>query len=79
MEGPMSKKTKEPPKRANHKGNIDFLNPSHVARSISNRERGGLPKRRPNFEELSFVTIPRLKIKTTYTHTHVVTIDILYL
>jgi hypothetical protein len=27
MEGPTSKKTKEPPKRANHKGNINFLNP----------------------------------------------------
>jgi len=26
MEGPTSKKTKEPPKRANHKGNIEFLN-----------------------------------------------------
>jgi hypothetical protein len=26
MEGPTSKKTKEPPKRANHKGNIKFLN-----------------------------------------------------
>jgi len=27
MEGPMSKKTKEPPKRVNHKGNIKFPNP----------------------------------------------------
>jgi hypothetical protein len=27
MEGPMPKKTKEPPKRANHKGNTMFLNP----------------------------------------------------
>jgi hypothetical protein len=27
MEGPTSKKTKEPPKRANHKGHIKFLNP----------------------------------------------------
>jgi hypothetical protein len=27
MEGPMSKKTKEPSKRANHKGNIKFPNP----------------------------------------------------
>jgi hypothetical protein len=26
MEGPMSKKTKEPPKRANQKGKIEFLN-----------------------------------------------------
>jgi hypothetical protein len=27
MEGPMSKKTNEPLKRANHKGNIKFSNP----------------------------------------------------
>jgi hypothetical protein len=27
MEGPTSKKTKELPKRANHKGDIKFLNP----------------------------------------------------
>ncbi len=27
MEGPTSKKTKEPPRRANNKGNIKFLNP----------------------------------------------------
>jgi hypothetical protein len=27
MEGPTSKKTNEPPKKANYKGNIKFLNP----------------------------------------------------
>jgi hypothetical protein len=27
MEGPASKKTKEPPKKANHKGNIKFSKP----------------------------------------------------
>jgi hypothetical protein len=27
MEGPTSKKTKEPPKKVKHKENIDFLNP----------------------------------------------------
>jgi hypothetical protein len=27
LEGPSSKKTKEPPKRVNHKENIKFLNP----------------------------------------------------
>jgi hypothetical protein len=42
MEGSMSKKTKEAPKRANHKGNIKFLNPFfQVAISISNKEKGG--------------------------------------
>jgi hypothetical protein len=35
----MTKKTKEPPKRANCKGNIKFLNP--LTRSISNKEREG--------------------------------------
>jgi hypothetical protein len=40
MEGLTSKKTKEPPKRANHKGNIKFLNP--LARSISNKETEGV-------------------------------------
>jgi hypothetical protein len=39
MEGPTSKKTKEPPKRANHEGNIQFLNPPPVMKSISNKER----------------------------------------
>jgi hypothetical protein len=27
MEGPTSKKTKDPPKTVNHKGNIKFMNP----------------------------------------------------
>jgi hypothetical protein len=27
MEGPMSKKTKEPPKKVNHRGNIQFSKP----------------------------------------------------
>jgi len=40
-EGPTSKKTKEPPKRPHHKGNIKFLKPPPLARSISNKERGG--------------------------------------
>jgi hypothetical protein len=49
MEGPNSKKTKEPPKRANHKANIKF--PTPLARSISNKVMGGLPERRPSLEE----------------------------
>jgi hypothetical protein len=40
MEGPMSKTTKKPPKKPNHKGNIKFLNPS-CHKKISNKERGG--------------------------------------
>jgi hypothetical protein len=55
MEGPTSKKTNEAPKRADHKGNIKFPNPtsssqtpscSHVTRSISNMEKGEPPERR---------------------------------
>jgi len=40
MEGPMSKKTNEPPKKVNHKGNIKFLNPflSQEAYQIRKRE-----------------------------------------
>jgi hypothetical protein len=40
MEGPTSKKTKEPHKRVNHKGNIKFLNPllSQEAYQIRKRE-----------------------------------------
>jgi hypothetical protein len=40
MEGLMPKKANEPPKRANHKGNIKFPNPPLVARSILNKEMG---------------------------------------
>jgi hypothetical protein len=47
------KKTKEPPKRANHKGNIKFPKPPPVMRSISNKERGGSPEKKPSLEEPS--------------------------
>jgi hypothetical protein len=43
MEGPMSKNTNEPPKRANHKGNINQVPEpplSPVVISISNKEKG---------------------------------------
>jgi hypothetical protein len=42
MEKPTSKKTKESPMRANHKGNIKFPHPLLLLppRSISNNERG---------------------------------------
>jgi hypothetical protein len=43
LEALTSNKTKEPPIRANHKGNIKFPNPLLLLpRSISNNERGGL-------------------------------------
>jgi hypothetical protein len=41
MEGPMSKKTKEPLRKANHKGEHQVLKRSHVTRSILNKERRG--------------------------------------
>jgi hypothetical protein len=44
MEGPMSKKQKESPKKVNHKGNIKFPNPPSC--QISNKEKEGPPKRR---------------------------------
>jgi hypothetical protein len=47
MEGPTSKKTNEPPKRVNFKGNIKFPLPPPLARSISNKERGGPLERMP--------------------------------
>jgi len=42
MKGPTFKKTKEPPTRANRKGDIEFPNALMLPRSISNNERGGL-------------------------------------
>jgi hypothetical protein len=41
MEGPTSRKTNEPPKRASHKGKHQVLEPLPVTRSISNKERRG--------------------------------------
>jgi hypothetical protein len=46
MEGPTSKKTKEPPKRANLKGNISSGNPSQEAYQI--RKVGGAAGRQKN-------------------------------
>jgi hypothetical protein len=55
MEGLTSKKMKEVAKRVYHKGNIKFPNPPSIARSISNKERGGPPERTPSLEELSCI------------------------
>ncbi len=77
MEKPMSKKTKKPPTRANHMGNIKFLNPPMLqdAYQIGKGEdllKGGLALKNSHLLQL-----PHLKIETTCIH--VVTIDILYL
>jgi hypothetical protein len=39
MEGPKSKKTKEPPTKGNNPRNIKFPNPPRVTISILNKER----------------------------------------
>jgi hypothetical protein len=68
MEGPKSEKTKDPPKRVNHKMNIKFPNPFFVARSISNKERGRRPKRMFDLEEPLLIAITCFKIEITYTY-----------
>jgi hypothetical protein len=44
MEGPTSKNTNEPPKRANHKGNIKFLNPPFAKKTYQIRKGENLLK-----------------------------------
>jgi hypothetical protein len=68
MEGPMTKKTNEPHKRANHKGTSSSRTPPPVARSISNKERGGPPARRPNLDKPSPTATTCLKIETSRLH-----------
>jgi hypothetical protein len=68
MEGPTLKKTNEPPKRANQKGNIKFLNPPLVARNISHNERGRPPERRPSLHKPSPTATTHLKIETVSAH-----------
>ncbi len=63
MERPTSKKTKEPPKRANHKGNIKFPNPFML------QERGGPLKRMPSLKEQS----PTTTCLKTNAHAHTIT------
>jgi hypothetical protein len=70
MEGHASKKTNEPPNLVDHKGNIKFSNPLLVARSISNKERGGPPKRTPSLDEP--IARTHFKIKTTCTHYNII-------
>jgi hypothetical protein len=63
MEVPTSKKTKKPPKKVNHKGNIKFPKCLLVMRSISNKEKGRPPKRLPNLKEHSPLVTTNLNIK----------------
>jgi hypothetical protein len=68
IEGPASKKTNEPPKMSDHKYQVP--KPLPFARSISNKERGGPPKRTPNLDKPIATT--RFKIETTYTHYNII-------
>jgi hypothetical protein len=65
MEEPTSKKTNEPHKRVNHKGNIKFSNPLQATRSISNKERGGPPERRPSLDKPSPKSIVQPSVTKT--------------
>jgi len=53
MEGPTSKKINEPPKKANHKGNIKFLNPLQSGDIKQGKLKGGHPQRMPCLDEPS--------------------------
>jgi hypothetical protein len=66
MEGATSRKTNEPPKRANHKGNIKFMNPLLSQKNISNKERGEPPERMPSLDEPSPIATTHFKIEIAY-------------
>jgi hypothetical protein len=68
MEGPTSKKTKEPPKRQNHKRNIKFMNFLMLREAYQIMKGEGPPGRMPSLEEPSPTTIACHKIKTACTH-----------
>jgi hypothetical protein len=52
IEGPTSKKTTEPPQRANHKGNIKFLNPLLSREAYRIGKGGGALERMPSLKNL---------------------------
>ncbi len=64
MEGPTSKKSKEPSKKANHKRNIKSLNPLTPREAYQIKKREELLKGR--LEKPSPTTTTRHKIETTY-------------
>jgi hypothetical protein len=63
MEGPTSKKMKEPAKRVYHKGNIKFPNSLSLREAYQIKKGGGPLERRSSLEELSPIATSRLKIK----------------
>jgi len=62
-------KNNKPPTRANHKGNMNKLSTqtpfSLVARSISNKEKGGTLEKTLSLEEPSHIGTSHLEIKAT--------------
>jgi hypothetical protein len=68
MEGPMSKKTKKPPKKVEPQREHQVPEPPPIAKSISNKEREGPFERTPSLEEPSFTIVARLKIETACAH-----------
>jgi hypothetical protein len=77
MEGPVFKKTKEPPKEGQQQEEHQVLEHPLVTSSISNMERGELLERMPSLEESSPNVILHLKIETACTCCNA--IDTLYL
>jgi len=67
MEGPTSKKTKKATKEGKPYNEHQVPKPLLVTRNISNKERGGPPRKTPSLEEPSFITITHFKIETIYT------------
>jgi hypothetical protein len=77
MEGLVSKKIKEPPIRQTTRGTQgehQVFEPPYITINISNKERGGPPKRMPSLEEPSPIAITCFKIGTTYTHCNTINI-----
>jgi hypothetical protein len=72
----LSKKTKEPLQRSNHKsqGEHQVSELPHVTKNTSNKERGGPSERTPSLEESSPIARAHLKIEITYTHYNVTNI-----
>jgi hypothetical protein len=66
MEGPTSKKTKEP--KGEPQGEHQVPKPPLVARSISNKERGGPLERTPTLKEPSPTATTLLKIEIACAH-----------
>jgi hypothetical protein len=77
MDGPTSRKTKEPLKKVNHKSEHQVPEPLLIVRSILNRERGGPLERIHSLEEPSLMATSCFKIEIACTRCNA--INTLYL